>query len=102
MVDVRDEQPDYAGAVKHALEDMDIKEKAEAMGISLSQLARTVRSSYYGDEVMRLQRGRHEVQLRVRYPRDERESLAGFDEIRRRIAEITGQPTRWIAPRGSL
>ena len=63
-----------------------VKDRAKAMGISLADLAETVRASYYGEEVMRLQRGRHEVKLMVRYPRDERRSLANFDEIRVRTA----------------
>ena len=58
------------------------KRKAEALGITLDQLASTVRASYYGSEVMRLQRGRHEVKLMVRYPEAERRSLAQFEEIR--------------------
>ena len=59
-----------------------VKPEAEAMGIHLADLAQTVRATYYGDEVMRLQRGRHEVKLMVRYPDNERRSLANFDEIR--------------------
>ena len=59
-----------------------VKEKAQNMGIPLSEVAQTVRSSYYGEEVMRLQRGRHEVKLMVRYPGSQRRSLAGFDGIR--------------------
>lgn len=59
-----------------------IKDEAKAMGVSLAELSNTVRASYYGEEVMRLQRGRHEVELRVRYPREQRESLANFDEVR--------------------
>jgi len=50
--------------------------------VTLADLAGTIRASYYGEEVMRLQRGRHEVKLMVRYPRDERRSFATFDEIR--------------------
>jgi len=61
---------------------LQIKDDAKAMGVSLAELSDTVRASYYGEEAMRLQRGRHEVQLRVRYPREQRESLADFDEIR--------------------
>ena len=74
-----------------------IKENAEAMGVTLADLANTVRASYYGDEVMRLQRGRHEVQLRVRYPREERESLAGFDEIRIRLEDGDERPLTELA-----
>ncbi len=58
------------------------KDEARAMGLSLADLTETVRASYYGEEVMRLQRGRHEVKLMVRYPRDDRRSLANFDDIR--------------------
>jgi multidrug efflux pump subunit AcrB len=97
-----------------------VKDRAKAMGITLADLAETVRASYYGEEVMRLQRGRHEVKLMVRYPRDERRSLADFDEIRVRTAppildlvrrEIertsgnpggTGGPSRFAAPERPL
>jgi multidrug efflux pump subunit AcrB len=59
-----------------------VKPKAEAMGVSLAELAGTVRASFYGEEVMRLQRGRHEVKLMVRYPQGERRTLATLDDIR--------------------
>lgn len=58
-----------------------VKPEAEAMGVSLADLAGTVRASYYGEEVMRLQRGRHEVKLMVRYPQEERRSVATLDDI---------------------
>ncbi|MFO0422875.1 MAG: efflux RND transporter permease subunit [Planctomycetia bacterium] len=59
-----------------------VKPRAEAMGVSLADLAGTIRASYYGEEVMRLQRGRHEVKLMVRYPREERRSFATLDRLR--------------------
>ena len=49
-----------------------IKEEALAMGVRTADLAETVRAAYYGEEVMRIQRGRHEVKIMVRYPRDDR------------------------------
>ncbi len=52
------------------------------MGVPLESIARTVRASYYGEEVMRLQRGRHEVKLMVRYPEEDRKSLSRFSDIR--------------------
>lgn len=58
------------------------KQNAVAMGVPLDSIARTVRASYYGEEVMRLQRGRHEVKLMVRYPEEDRNSLANMNEIR--------------------
>lgn len=76
---------------------LQIKEDAKAMGVSLAELSSTVRASYYGEEAMRLQRGRHEVQLRVRYPREQRESLADFDEIRIRDNAGTERPLTELA-----
>jgi len=49
--------------------------EAERLGLRLEDLSEQVRHGYYGDEVQRLQRGRNEVKVMVRYPRDERQSL---------------------------
>ncbi|MBX3436480.1 MAG: efflux RND transporter permease subunit [Planctomycetaceae bacterium] len=59
-----------------------VKPDARTLGVPLQEVAGTVRAAYYGEEVMRLQRGRHEVKLMVRYPEEERRALAEFDEIR--------------------
>jgi multidrug efflux pump subunit AcrB len=40
---------------------MKVKPRAETLGVSLADVASTIRASFYGEEVMRLQRGRHEV-----------------------------------------
>ncbi len=59
-----------------------VKESAQPLGVTTNDLAEAIRSSYYGAEVMRLQRGRHEVKLMVRYPEQQRQSLADFQNIR--------------------
>ncbi|MFG0263977.1 MAG: efflux RND transporter permease subunit [Rhodopirellula sp. JB055] len=59
-----------------------VKDKALATGVTPTDLGQTVRNTYFGAEVMRLQRGRHEVKLMVRYPPEERTSLVNFREIR--------------------
>ena len=74
-----------------------VKDEAKAMGISLAEMSRTVRAAYYGEEAMRLQRGRHEVQLRVRYPREQRESLANFEEVRIRTPDGAERPLMELA-----
>ena len=63
----------------------------------MADLAETVRGSYYGEEVMRLQRGRHEVKLMVRYPREDRRSLADFEEIRIRTIDGAERPITELA-----
>ncbi|MDA0832222.1 MAG: efflux RND transporter permease subunit [Planctomycetota bacterium] len=74
-----------------------VKENAVAMGVPLQELAETVRASYFGEEVMRLQRGRHEVKLMVRYPREDRRSLAKFDDIRVRAGDYAERPLSELA-----
>lgn len=74
-----------------------IKDDARAMGISLDEVARTVRSSFYGEEVMRLQRGRHDVKLMVRYPEDERNSLEHLKRIRVRTQDGVERPVTELA-----
>lgn len=77
-----------------------VKPEAMAMGIPLADLAETVRGSYYGEEVMRLQRGRHEVKLMVRYPREDRRSLSDFEEIRIRTVDGAERPITELADVG--
>lgn len=74
-----------------------VKPDAMAMGVPLADLAETVRGTYYGEEVMRLQRGRHEVKLMVRYPADDRRSLADFEEIRVRTMGGAERPITEMA-----
>jgi multidrug efflux pump subunit AcrB len=74
-----------------------VKDDAKAMGLTLADIAGTVRASYYGEEVMRLQRGRHEVKLMVRYPPEERRSLVNFDDIRIRGLDGAERPITELA-----
>ena len=52
-----------------------LKPDAERLGLRLEDLAEQLRQGYFGEEVHRLQRGRVEAKVMVRYPRGERESL---------------------------
>jgi len=61
---------------------LQVEDDAHVLGVPLESIAGTVRAAYYGEEVMRLQRGRHEVKLMVRYPAEERRSMANFSELR--------------------
>jgi HAE1 family hydrophobic/amphiphilic exporter-1 len=74
-----------------------VKDQAQSMGITSADLAETIRNTYYGAEVMRLQRGRHEVKLMVRYPEDERNSLTQFSEIRVRGSDGIERPITELA-----
>ena len=58
-----------------------IKPSAEALGLALTDLASQVRAAFYGVEAQRLQRGREEVKVMVRYPREERESKGNLESM---------------------
>lgn len=74
-----------------------IKPEAFAMGVRTADLAETVRAAYYGEEVMRVQRGRHEVKIMVTYPREDRRLLSNFDEIRVRLDDGVERPITELA-----
>ncbi|NND96349.1 MAG: efflux RND transporter permease subunit [Pirellulaceae bacterium] len=74
-----------------------VKDRALATGVTPTDLGQTVRNTYYGAEVMRLQRGRHEVKLMVRYPPEERSSLVDFREIRVRTGDGGERPITELA-----
>lgn len=92
VVDIHDSR----GSGKWELQ-ITLRPEAETLGIRLEDIARTVRAAFYGEEVMRLQRGRHEVKLMVRYPPEQRRSLHQLDEIRIRTAEGAEVPLPVLA-----
>ncbi|WP_394172609.1 efflux RND transporter permease subunit [Thalassotalea litorea] len=58
-----------------------IKPAAEVLGLTLTDLARQTRQAFYGEEAQRIQRGRDELKVMVRYPEDERRSLADLENM---------------------
>ncbi|MGV6806478.1 MAG: efflux RND transporter permease subunit [bacterium] len=55
--------------------------EGEALGLGDVELARQVRQAFFGAEVQRVQRGRDEVRVYVRLPRDERSSLEALRSL---------------------
>jgi len=66
---------------------LNLKESGRILGLTLSDLARQVRQGFYGQEVQRIQRGRHDVRVMVRYPENERRSLADVEGMRIRLPD---------------
>jgi multidrug efflux pump subunit AcrB len=60
---------------------LSIKPEAEALGITMSSLGRQVRQAFYGEEAQRIQRGREELRVMVRYPIEERRSVADLENM---------------------
>lgn len=66
-----------------------IKEGARSLGITMSDIARQLRQAFYGDEVLRIQRGRDDLKVLVRYAESDRRSISGIEDMR--IRTIDGQ-----------
>ncbi|MFT7124352.1 MAG: multidrug efflux pump subunit AcrB [Candidatus Azotimanducaceae bacterium] len=69
----------------------------EALGLTLSQLARQVRQAFYGEEAQRIQRGRDDVRVMVRYTKNERQSLSALKNMRIRTADGSEVPFQTVA-----
>jgi multidrug efflux pump subunit AcrB len=61
--------------------DLKLKPEARALGLTETDLARQLRSAYFGAEAIRQQRGRDEVRTYVRLPLEERRSEYGFEQM---------------------
>jgi multidrug efflux pump subunit AcrB len=61
---------------------LSIKPEAEALGLTLVSLGRQVRQAFYGEEAQRIQRGKDELKVMVRYPREDRRSIADLENMR--------------------
>ena len=59
-----------------------IKPAAQTLGLSLQDLGRQVRQAFYGEEAQRIQRGRDDIRVMVRYPADQRRSLGNLENMR--------------------
>jgi len=64
-----------------------LKPEARALGLTVNDLARQVYAGYYGDEAVRLQRGRDDIRVKVRYTADERSRMSDLERVRIRTPE---------------
>ncbi len=59
-----------------------LKTEARTLGITETDLGRQIRAAFYGTEALRIQRGRSEVKVMVRYPEKNRKSLGNLETLR--------------------
>ncbi len=59
-----------------------LKEKANMLGLTLQDVLGQVRSGFFGREVQRLQRGRDQVKIWVRYDEEYRTAISNLDDMR--------------------
>jgi multidrug efflux pump subunit AcrB len=76
---------------------LNIKPAAEVLGLSLIDLGRQVRQAFYGEEAQRIQRGRDDVRVMVRYPESERRSIGDLEAMRVRTPDGREVPFSEVA-----
>lgn len=61
--------------------ELELKPLAAHLGVTAQNLASQVRQAFFGAEAQRIQRGRDDVRVMVRYPEEERRSLAALQTM---------------------
>ena len=74
-----------------------IKPAAEALGLTLEDVGRQVRQAFYGEEAQRIQRGRDDIRVMVRYPAEQRRSLGDLESMRIRTPDGGEVPFGYVA-----
>src|SRR5690606_11643852 len=62
-----------------------VSESGRSLGLTQAALIQQVRGAFYGNEAQRVQVGKDEVKVFVRYPKDERESISNLENMRIRL-----------------
>ena len=77
--------------------DFQLTAAGRSLGLTSIEVARQMRSAFYGAEVLRQQRGRNEVKVLVRKPKNERDSEYDIEQLLIRIPSGQDVPLRQLA-----
>ena len=76
---------------------LELKDTGRMLGLTWADLARQVRQGFYGEEVQRIQRGRDDIRVMVRYPEEDRRSIGDIENMRIRLPGGTEIPFKALA-----
>jgi multidrug efflux pump subunit AcrB len=76
---------------------LELLPEASSLGLTVDDLGSQVRQAFYGYEAQRMQRGKDDVKVMVRYPEQERRSLGDLEDMRIRSAEGVEIPFAGVA-----
>ena len=62
-----------------------LKPAARTLGLTLDEVARQVRAAFFGQEALRVQRGREDVRVYVRLPEQQRDAVSDVEDYRIRV-----------------
>jgi multidrug efflux pump subunit AcrB len=74
-----------------------LKPEGSVLGLTQDELARQVRSAFFGDQAQRVQRGRDDIRVMVRLPLEERQSLHTLDRLHIRTPAGGNAPFHTVA-----
>jgi multidrug efflux pump subunit AcrB len=92
VFDIRNSSESGAQEIK-----LTIKPEAEALGLSQASLGRQVRQAFYGEEAQRIQRGKDELRVMVRYPKADRRSVSDLENMKIRTPDGDEVPFSAVA-----
>jgi multidrug efflux pump subunit AcrB len=103
--ELRQRLGEYPGVfdIQDTLEDgktelvLSLKPEAEMLGLTSAELGRQVRQAFFGADVQRIQRGRDDVRVMVKYPLEERSHIDSLDSMRIRTADGVQVPIGNVA-----
>lgn len=64
-----------------------LKPEGYTLGLTLDSLGRQLASGFFGEEAVRIQRGRDDIRIRVRYPRIDRSYISVLNDVRIRTPQ---------------
>jgi len=76
---------------------LQLKQKAKYLGLNEQEVIGQVRQGFFGSEVQRLQRGRDEVKVWVRYKESDRNDISKLEDMRVRFVDGREFPISEIA-----
>ena len=77
--------------------DITLKPLAHSLGLTLQSVVGQIRKGFFGQEIQRIQRGRDEIRVWVRYKPEDRTSLSKLDQMRIRTANGNEYPFSELA-----
>ena len=77
--------------------DYSLNREGHSLGLTQQALARQLRNAFYGSEAVRQQRGRNEVKVKVRLPREQRVHQYDLEQLLIRTPQGTDVPLAQIA-----
>jgi len=74
-----------------------LKEGAAALGVSAIDIAKQIRQAFYGEEAARVQRGKEDVKVMVRYDKESRRKVSSVQDMRIKTSDGRAIPMEVVA-----